>query len=93
MTVLIEIGKFITGGLVIGYFVSPRPISLSTASWGAVFALACFTLAVLVFKAQWAMDVMGYIFMVGTIIVLAVGGWVLYQDHKTADGKTSDRTK
>ena len=39
------------------------------------------------------MDVMGYIFMVAIIIVLAVGGWVLYQDHKAADGKTSDRTK
>ncbi len=39
------------------------------------------------------MDVMGYIFMVATIIVLAVGGWVLYQDHKAAHGKPSDRTK
>jgi hypothetical protein len=28
------------------------------------------------------MDVMGYIFMVATVIVLAVGGWVLYQDRK-----------
>jgi len=28
------------------------------------------------------MDVMGYIFMVGTIIVLVTGGWVIYQDRK-----------
>ncbi len=27
------------------------------------------------------MDVMGYIFMAGTVIVLIVGGWVLYQDR------------
>ena len=39
------------------------------------------------------MDVMGYIFMVATIIVLAAGGWVFYQDHKAAHGKTSNRTK
>jgi hypothetical protein len=39
------------------------------------------------------MDVMGYIFMVATLIVLAVGGWVLYQDRKAASGKTSERTK
>jgi hypothetical protein len=39
------------------------------------------------------MDVMGYIFLAGIIIVLATGGWVFYQDHKAADGKTSDRTK
>jgi hypothetical protein len=52
VTVLIEIGKFTTGGLVIGYFVSQRPISLPTAIWGAIFALACFTLAVLVSKEQ-----------------------------------------
>jgi hypothetical protein len=39
------------------------------------------------------MDVMGYIFMVATLIVLAVGGWVLYQDRKAANGKTSERTK
>jgi len=52
VTVLIEIRKFITGGLVIGYFVSQRPISASTAVWGAVFALASFALAVLVPKEQ-----------------------------------------
>jgi len=52
VTVLIEIGKFTTGGLVIGYFVSPRPISLPTAFWGAVLALACFVFAVLVSKEQ-----------------------------------------
>jgi hypothetical protein len=28
------------------------------------------------------MDVMGYIFLVGIIIVLATGGWVLYQDRR-----------
>ena len=28
------------------------------------------------------MDVMGYIFMVGTLIVLVTGGWVLYHDRK-----------
>ncbi len=28
------------------------------------------------------MDVMGYIFMVGTLIVLATGAWVWYQDRK-----------
>lgn len=39
------------------------------------------------------MDVMGYIFMVATLIVLAVGGWVLYQDRKAANGKTSERTQ
>lgn len=27
------------------------------------------------------MDVMGYIFMVGIVIVLATGGWVLYRDR------------
>jgi len=50
VTVLIEIGKFTTGGLVIGYFASQRPIGLATAVWAAVFAFACFTLAVLVSK-------------------------------------------
>ena len=34
------------------------------------------------------MDVMGYIFMAATLIVLAVGGWVLYQDHKAADRRS-----
>jgi amino acid transporter len=52
ITVLIEIGKFTTGGLVIGYFVSPRPISETAAIWGAILALACFALAVLVSKEQ-----------------------------------------
>jgi len=28
------------------------------------------------------MDVMAYIFMVGIVIVLVTGGWVLYQDRK-----------
>lgn len=28
------------------------------------------------------MDVMGYIFMVATLIVLATGAWVLYHDRK-----------
>ncbi len=28
------------------------------------------------------MDVMGYIFMAGILIVLATGGWVLYQDRR-----------
>jgi hypothetical protein len=28
------------------------------------------------------MDVMGYIFLVGILIVLATGGWVLYQDRR-----------
>jgi hypothetical protein len=28
------------------------------------------------------MDVMGYIFMAGILIVLAAGGWVLYQDRR-----------
>ena len=52
MTVLIEMGKFTTGGLVIGYFVSPRPISETAAIWGAILALACFALVVLVSKEQ-----------------------------------------
>jgi hypothetical protein len=52
VTVLIEIGKFTTGGLVIGYFVSQRPISEAAAIWGAILALACFVLAVLVSKEQ-----------------------------------------
>jgi hypothetical protein len=52
VTVLIELGKFTTGGLVIGYFVSPKPIGLSTARWGAVFAFAGFAPAVLIAKEQ-----------------------------------------
>jgi len=52
VTVLIEVGKFTTVGLVIGYFVAPRPISPLTAVLGAVFALVCFTLAVLISKEQ-----------------------------------------
>ncbi|MBI2986310.1 MAG: hypothetical protein HYY45_06035 [Deltaproteobacteria bacterium] len=52
MTVLIEVGKFTTVGLVIGYFVSPRPVDSSTAILGALFALVCFTLAVLLSKEQ-----------------------------------------
>lgn len=28
------------------------------------------------------MDIMGYIFLAGIIIVLATGGWVYYQDHR-----------
>ena len=52
VTVLIELGKFTTGGLVIGYFVSPRPISETAAIWGAILALACFAFAVLVSKEQ-----------------------------------------
>ena len=28
------------------------------------------------------MDVMGYIFMVATVIVLITGAWVLYHDRK-----------
>jgi hypothetical protein len=28
------------------------------------------------------MDVMGYIFLAGIIIVLATGGWVFYQDRR-----------
>jgi hypothetical protein len=48
VTVLIEIGKFTTGGLVIGYFVAQRPISEETALLGAIFALLCFALAVYV---------------------------------------------
>ncbi len=52
VTVLIELGKFTTGGLVIGYFVSPRPISSFTAILGFVFALVCFALAVLISKEQ-----------------------------------------
>lgn len=46
ITVLIESGKFTTGGLVIGYFVSRRPISQWTVLWGAIFALLCFALTV-----------------------------------------------
>jgi hypothetical protein len=52
VTVLIEIGKFTTGGLVIGYFVSQRPIGGLTAILGAIFALLCFALAVFVSKEQ-----------------------------------------
>ena len=52
VTVLIELGKFTTGGLVIGYFVSSRPISSFTAILGSVFALVCFALAVLISKEQ-----------------------------------------
>ncbi len=52
VTVLIEVGKFTTVGLVIGYFVSPRPITSLTAILGAVFAMVCFTLAVLLSKEQ-----------------------------------------
>jgi hypothetical protein len=28
------------------------------------------------------MDIMGYIFLAGIIIVLATGGWVMYQDRR-----------
>ncbi len=28
------------------------------------------------------MDVMGYIFLVGIVIVTMIGGWVVYQDRK-----------
>ena len=52
VTVLIEVGKFTTVGLVIGYFVSPRPVGSLTAILGAVFALVCFTLAVILSKEQ-----------------------------------------
>ena len=39
------------------------------------------------------MDIMGYIFLAGIIIVLATGGWVFYQDRKAANDKTSEGTK
>jgi len=52
VTVFIEVGKFTTVGLVIGYFVSPRPISPWTAILGAVFALVCFAFAILISKEQ-----------------------------------------
>ena len=50
VTILIEVGKFTTGGLVIGYFVAPRPISSLTAILGFLFALMCFAAAVLISK-------------------------------------------
>lgn len=50
VTILIEVGKFTTVGLVIGYFIAPRPISAFTAILGAIFALLCFALAVLTSK-------------------------------------------
>ena len=28
------------------------------------------------------MDIMGYIFLIGTLVVLATGGWVLYHDRR-----------
>ena len=52
VTILIEVGKFTTGGLVVGYFVAPRPISAFVAIGGAAFALACFTWAVFIAREQ-----------------------------------------
>ena len=47
---LIEVGKFTTVGMVIGYFVSPRPIAAGVAIAGALFSLGCFVIAVLISK-------------------------------------------
>lgn len=52
ITILIEVGKFTTVGLVIGYFVAPRPIALGTAIGGAIFAFVCFIIAVLLSKEE-----------------------------------------
>ncbi len=50
VTILIEVGKFTTVGMVIGYFVSPRPIAAGAAIAGVLFALCCFVVAVLISK-------------------------------------------
>lgn len=50
VTILVEVGKFTTVAMVIGYFVSPRPIAPGAAIAGALFALACFVIAVLISK-------------------------------------------
>ena len=50
VTILVEVGKFTTVAIVIGYFVSPRPIAPGAAIAGALFALACFVIAVLISK-------------------------------------------
>jgi len=50
ITILIEVGKFTTVGMVIGYFVSPRPIAAGVAVAGALFSLVCFVIAVLISK-------------------------------------------
>ena len=42
VTILIEVGKFTTVGMVIGYFVAPRPIAVGVAIAGALFSLCCF---------------------------------------------------
>jgi hypothetical protein len=67
---------------VIGYFVSPRPISPLTAILGVTFALVWFCVGSAYLQGAMIMDVMGYIFMVGILVVLATGGWVLYQDRR-----------
>ena len=48
VTILIEVGKFTTVGMVVGYFVSPRPIATGVAIAGALFYLACFVIAVVI---------------------------------------------
>ena len=41
----VEIGKFTAGGVVIGYFMSQRPVSEWTVLLRAISALWCFALA------------------------------------------------
>lgn len=48
VTILIEVGKFTTVGIVVGYFVSPRPVAAGVAITGALFSLACFVIAVVI---------------------------------------------
>jgi len=48
--ILIEIGKFSFTGLTIGYFISPKPMSISVPIVGGLFSFLCFMGAIILSK-------------------------------------------